>query len=103
MPWTALPITGLRLTVAEGVVPRWRSATGFIPRAGVVRRAGVVERDCAILDVASTKETIPEASEPKRDAVAVVVSARMSKWSSLQFDTRLREGFDGLVVEVDGQ
>jgi hypothetical protein len=48
MPFILLAMTGLWPVVAAGVVPRWRSAPGVIPRADVVPRAGVVARDCAI-------------------------------------------------------
>lgn len=88
-----LAIIGLWPTVAEGVVPRWRSATGFRARAGVVPRAGVVVRGCAILDAASTNDTMPGASEPNRDGGGTVASARIVPSSvPCSLGTRLREG-----------
>lgn len=66
------------LVRADGVIPRWRSAPGGIPRAGMVPRAGVVVRGCAMLDAASTNETVLEANEPKReDGGTWVASTRL--------------------------
>ena len=67
VPLITPAIIGLRPVIADGVVARWRSAPAVTPRAGVVPRAGVPARDCAMLAAASTNETTPEAKEPKSE------------------------------------
>jgi hypothetical protein len=99
MLFIALAMIGLWPVVADGILPRWRSAPGVIPRAGIVPGAGVVARDCAILDAASTNDRTPEASEPKsEDGGTWAASARIAP-------NRVRCSFqrkpDGLAVDLD--
>jgi hypothetical protein len=91
MPFMELAVIALWPVAADGVVPRWRSALGFTPWAGVAPRAGVVARECAMLAAASTNEATPEANEPnKEDGCDWVASARIAPGSApeKEFDNK---------------